>query len=583
MAAPTESPVVMYDADRVGTAFVCQYYSVLRETPQDVYKFYTDLSKMTRAECGPHADTVTTQEKIHEKVMSKDYGNLKTEILTVDSQESLSGGVLVIVTGCLSDNSTGKRKFLQSFFLAPQEKGYYVLNDIFRYLDEDSSLIKHGQPNDVANGVADIPTQHDSSEQVPADSPAVELVVQEALVEEQAEDLVETDLTDGVEPGDVNESEEPEEFAGDEDDEVVVEMSQQHIKDDAMSASPFDAPVQPLHQTDPAATQISQEELAGEKPKKFSYASVLTMKQQQSQTLPQASRSVEASSRPSPPPTLDVGISEPIATVGTAGADFQPVPLAAPTPEPVQESSEETSTPEVEAAVPPQENRYNERGDGRSVFLRNLPLTITQTELADIVHQFGPVKMNHIQIRGKSQNANSCFAFVEFEDVASAQAAIEKATLLIGSFNVRIEEKKPMGPKPMGYRGGGRGGHGGRTDRPFRNDSNNRVSGRQPFGNGGRMGSRAQSGPDNRDRDGPQNRSRGAGAPGRPGLQGAGAGLGQGPDRNGGPPVDPIRKTGVDSVGGSNRAPRRLGVSGHGGSRGGGPPRSGGPANASNE
>lgn len=30
-----------------------------------------------------------------------------------------------------------RRKFVQSFFLAPQEKGYFVLNDIFQFVDDD--------------------------------------------------------------------------------------------------------------------------------------------------------------------------------------------------------------------------------------------------------------------------------------------------------------------------------------------------------------------------------------------------------------------------------------------------------------
>jgi hypothetical protein len=81
-------------------------------------------------------------QEIHDKVMSVDYSDFKAEIKTVDSQESLMGGVLVMVNGSLSSESTGKRNFTQSFFLAPQEKGYFVLNDIFRYLDEPSLVSK---------------------------------------------------------------------------------------------------------------------------------------------------------------------------------------------------------------------------------------------------------------------------------------------------------------------------------------------------------------------------------------------------------------------------------------------------------
>jgi hypothetical protein len=29
-----------------------------------------------------------------------------------------------------------KRKFVETFFLAPQEKGYFVLNDVFHFIDE---------------------------------------------------------------------------------------------------------------------------------------------------------------------------------------------------------------------------------------------------------------------------------------------------------------------------------------------------------------------------------------------------------------------------------------------------------------
>lgn len=37
---------------------------------------------------------------------------------------------------------SGRRKFVQTFFLAPQEKGYYVLNDIFQFI-EDTIIYQH--------------------------------------------------------------------------------------------------------------------------------------------------------------------------------------------------------------------------------------------------------------------------------------------------------------------------------------------------------------------------------------------------------------------------------------------------------
>jgi hypothetical protein len=94
-------------------------------------------------------------QEIHDKVMSLDYSDFKAEIKTVDSQESLMGGVLVMVSGSLSTKSTGKRNFTQTFFLAPQEKGYFVLNDILRYLDEAPPVSKPAPS--LPNGVAEPP------------------------------------------------------------------------------------------------------------------------------------------------------------------------------------------------------------------------------------------------------------------------------------------------------------------------------------------------------------------------------------------------------------------------------------------
>lgn len=91
--------------------------------------------------------------------MSSDYSDFKAEIKTVDSQDSLTGGVLVLVTGSLSTKSTGKRNFVQCFFLAPQEKGYFVLNDVFRYCDDEVPQ-QTGSAPAIPNGVPEAGPVH---------------------------------------------------------------------------------------------------------------------------------------------------------------------------------------------------------------------------------------------------------------------------------------------------------------------------------------------------------------------------------------------------------------------------------------
>lgn len=91
-------------------------------------------------------------QAINAKFLSLDYKNLKAEIKTADAQESHMGGVTVLVTGYLTGMDNVRRPFAQSFFLAPQDKGYFVLNDVFRYMDE-CEFVENSST--MANGVSE--------------------------------------------------------------------------------------------------------------------------------------------------------------------------------------------------------------------------------------------------------------------------------------------------------------------------------------------------------------------------------------------------------------------------------------------
>jgi hypothetical protein len=69
-------------------------------------------------------------------------------VTNVDTQKS-ANHIVVQVIGEISNKSAPSRKFSQTFVLAPQTNGWYVLNDIFRYLsDEEEEPIE--EPGDVA-------------------------------------------------------------------------------------------------------------------------------------------------------------------------------------------------------------------------------------------------------------------------------------------------------------------------------------------------------------------------------------------------------------------------------------------------
>ncbi|KAJ6842509.1 ras GTPase-activating protein-binding protein 1-like [Iris pallida] len=162
MAANQSVPAAgsLPSAQLVGNAFVQQFYHVLHQSPSLVYRFYQENSTLGRPDPDGTMNSVSTMDAINQKILAMDYSEFKAEIKTVDSQDSLNGGVIVLVTGYLTGKDDVKRDFTQSFFLAPQDKGYFVLNDMFRYTEKGD----HQQRNlDLTNGT-DVPlsSEHDS-------------------------------------------------------------------------------------------------------------------------------------------------------------------------------------------------------------------------------------------------------------------------------------------------------------------------------------------------------------------------------------------------------------------------------------
>lgn len=77
------------------------------------------------------------QKQIHQKIQQLNFQDCHAKITQVDSQATLGNGVVVQVTGELSNAGQPMRRFTQTFVLAAQSpKKYYVHNDIFRYQDE---------------------------------------------------------------------------------------------------------------------------------------------------------------------------------------------------------------------------------------------------------------------------------------------------------------------------------------------------------------------------------------------------------------------------------------------------------------
>ncbi|KAI8820712.1 uncharacterized protein EV422DRAFT_529866 [Fimicolochytrium jonesii] len=137
-SAPAPLEKTKVDAFEVGWLFVQEYYTILNRDPQRLHCFYNKKSSFLHGHEGEATvKTFHGQQEIHRKILDMDFQDAKVLVSNVDSQASLNGGIVVQVLGEMSNNSGTSHKFAQTFFLAEQVNGYYVLNDIFRFLKED--------------------------------------------------------------------------------------------------------------------------------------------------------------------------------------------------------------------------------------------------------------------------------------------------------------------------------------------------------------------------------------------------------------------------------------------------------------
>ncbi|XP_041989736.1 nuclear transport factor 2-like isoform X2 [Salvia splendens] len=139
MSTQSENPRQGRSVEVIANAFIEQYYTILHHSPEQVYRFYRDTSISSRQDLNGLMRTVTTMNCINDEICNLDYTNYKAEIKSADSQNSFKEGIMVLVTGCLIGKNNMRRKFVQTFFLAPQDTGYYVLNDVLRYVEETTS------------------------------------------------------------------------------------------------------------------------------------------------------------------------------------------------------------------------------------------------------------------------------------------------------------------------------------------------------------------------------------------------------------------------------------------------------------
>lgn len=184
----------------VGREFVRQYYTLLNQAPAHLHRFYNQNSSFVHGgldsnrECTP----AIGQKQIHQKIQQLNFRDCHAKISQVDAQLTLENGVVVQVSGELSNAGQPMRRFTQTFVLAVQApKTYYVHNDIFRYQDmifpdEDEADVSGGDSGESgereAEEIRTEPEEEDhqtQAQQLGAPSQAVEQQAQPPLIPTQ--------------------------------------------------------------------------------------------------------------------------------------------------------------------------------------------------------------------------------------------------------------------------------------------------------------------------------------------------------------------------------------------------------------
>ncbi|KAF7804599.1 putative G3BP-like protein isoform X1 [Senna tora] len=419
-------------AAQVGSYFVGQYYQVLRQQPNLVHQFYSDSSSMIRVD-GDSSETATDmlvdfwEQQIHALVMSLNFTSI--EIKTINSLDSWDGGVLVMVSGFIKiKDISGRRKFVQSFFLAPQEKGYFVLNDIFHFIDDGVVY-----PNLVSVASEKRDTQLNASNSLAEPPEASDYDLEEEAREYVNSVHIEDDPVDKYS---LPEQQQQQQLQEDLETEIVVEETP--IEEPSPS---IQSVAQTIHE--PPAAHV--EEPLEDAPKR-TYASIVyvTMNLQLRTKGQMLSVTSQQSYKAAPTPSESNHAAQPALQ---------------------QSSSSSVYVPETGVEAAEEGFGVEEEGEVKSVYVRNLPATVTEAEIEQEFKNFGRIKPDGIFIRVRKE-IGVCYAFVEFEDIFGVQNALQASPIQLAGRQVYIEERRPnSGSTARGGRGGrGRGSY--QTDAP---------------------------------------------------------------------------------------------------------------------
>ncbi|RPA74707.1 NTF2-domain-containing protein [Ascobolus immersus RN42] len=484
-AGPAEAP----GKSEVGWMFVEQYYTTLNKSPEKLHLFYNKKSVLTWGNEGEVVPCVSGRSEIAERIKREGFNDCKVRVTNVDSQGSLNNSIIIQVIGEMSNDGNLNRKFSQSFFLAEQPHGYYVHNDIFRFLnDEDEELLEEGE--ELAEETVEEQPAAAETEPVQELAQEPEAAAEEPKVEETPAEEPKAEEPEVPTNGLTNGTPAEEETKAEAEPEAAPVEEETKVEETPAAEEPkAEEPVEEKKEEEPKAEEKKEEETPAPPPAPV----------QEKKAAPPAPALPAAPPKPKTWANLVAGGASKVAAavVNTAAAVAPAVvaPAKAETPAAEKQDAAAQAATSPAPATPGtpassggwqsvgETRRHQSKastagGDVTLAFIRNVHEKVDTEVLRKKLATFGPLKQFEVS---KQRNC----AFVEFETAAAFKAAQAANPHTINGETINIEERRPRQGQP-GYagRGGYEGGRGGYTPRGGRGEGR---GGFQPRGDGGKF------------------------------------------------------------------------------------------------
>ncbi|PHH76614.1 hypothetical protein CDD82_3917 [Ophiocordyceps australis] len=520
--------------DEVAWYFVEQYYTTLSKSPEKLHLFYGKRSQFVYGLEAEIANVAVGRQAIQDRIKVLDFQDCKVRISNVDSQASFDN-IVIQVIGETSNKAAEPKKYVQTFVLAQQPSGYFVLNDILRYIDEGTEEIAEPVPATIAicpedqAGASDAPLAVDDTSSHPVAISEGNNDLDTSVIDQKLEKVSQTDAkangddaqasTEATKAPEIKAAE-PAPVPVMDPDVTAQELAEEDAKESEKPQEPNPTPVsvvksaslaqpaiQPL--SEPAAPQATTQPAAppttsepAPPPKPMTWASRAAAAAGPRPVVPLPKTATPPSQNTSRAPNA----AAPSATAAPASATATPQPSTQPSttaalakvPAPAADASKETSGWQTAGADSKRQNRPHSMSgnltdkDGTMGYVKYVTDKVVEADLRNELAAHG--ELTYFDI-----NRQKNCAFVEYKTIEGYQAAVSKNPHIVNGETIIVE---PRRPKTTGYGGP--------------NYARGNISGR---GRGGFDGNRSSGHGGSRGSFSGQSRGRGGMPRGRGGVQ----------------------------------------------------------------